>query len=76
MISYEDSVNGKAFSVLVRLALPPYTIHFKSPSYMKEVLMERLDKNACKETLKASAQKPEVRLVSINNSSIAWTRLY
>lgn len=60
----DDSKTGKAYNVLVRLALPPYTIHFKSPTYMKEVTMEMLDKTVCKESLKATAQKAEVRLVA------------
>lgn len=59
----EDSKTGKAYNVLVRLALPPYTIHFKSPTYMREATMEMLDKTVCKESLKATAQKAEVRFV-------------
>ena len=60
----DDSKIGKAYNVLVRLALPPYTIHFKSPTFMKEAMREMLDKKVCKESLKATAQKAEVRFVS------------
>ena len=65
MAGYEDGAqrDGKPYNVLIRLALPPYTIHFKSSTYMKESTMEMLDKRVCKEGLKASAQKSEVRLV-------------
>lgn len=51
----------KAHSVFVRLVLPPYTIHFKAPKYMRESTLELLDKKVCKETLKSTAQKPDVR---------------
>lgn len=53
------------YSVFVRIALPPYTIHFKSPSYMREPTMEMLDRRVCKEMLKATAQKAEARLVTL-----------
>lgn len=58
-----DAAMAHAHSIFVRLALPPYTIHFKSPSFMKEATMEMLDKRVCKETLKKTAQKAEVRWV-------------
>ncbi|THW88845.1 hypothetical protein D6D15_05674 [Aureobasidium pullulans] len=61
MTSYEDSVTGHAYSTLMRLGLPAYTMHFKSPTYMKESMLERLDRTVCKNILKASAQQPEVR---------------
>ncbi|KAI5204507.1 hypothetical protein E4T39_03648 [Aureobasidium subglaciale] len=61
MTSYEDSVTGHAYSTLLRLGLPAYTMHFKSPTYMKESMLERLDRTVCKDILKASAQQPEVR---------------
>lgn len=60
-VSEDHSKTGKAYNVLVRLALPPYTIHFKSSTYMKETTMEMLDKTVCKESLRATAQKAEVR---------------
>ncbi|CAD0087768.1 unnamed protein product [Aureobasidium vineae] len=63
MTSYEDSVTGHAYSTLLRLGLPAYTMHFKSPTYMRESMLERLDRTVCKDILKASAQQPEVRLV-------------
>jgi len=66
----DDGKTGKAYNVLVRLALPPYTIHFKSPTFMKESVMEMLDKTVCKESLKATAQKAQVRSVF---SHYDWT---
>lgn len=57
----DNSKQGKAYNVLVRLALPPYTIHFKSSTYMREGTMEMLDKTVCKDSLRATAQKAEVR---------------
>ena len=38
---------AKAHSVFVRLVLPPYTIHFKSPTYMRDGTLEMLDKRVC-----------------------------
>lgn len=64
MTSYEDSVTGHAYSTLLRLGLPAYTMHFKSPTYMRESMLERLDRTVCKDILKASAQQPEVRFVT------------
>ncbi|KAG9522389.1 hypothetical protein KCU93_g7090, partial [Aureobasidium melanogenum] len=61
MTSYEDSVTGHAYSTLLRIGLPAYTMHFKSPTYMRESMLERLDRTVCKGILKASAQQPEVR---------------
>lgn len=51
----------KAHSVFLRLVLPPYTIHFKSAGYMKDVTLEMLDKKVCKEILRRSAKDPAVR---------------
>jgi hypothetical protein len=65
MTTYEDAVAGHAYSTLMRLGLPAYTIHFKSSTYMRESSLEMLDRKVCKNILKASAQQPEVRLVQI-----------
>lgn len=70
-MKHEGSKDGKAFNILVRLALPPYTIHFKSATYMKEATMEMLDKRVCKESLKATAQRPEVRFVCADVPKLA-----
>lgn len=70
-IEKEGSKDGKAFNILVRLALPPYTIHFKSATYMREGTMEMLDKRVCKESLKATAQRPEVRFVCLTTPKFA-----
>ncbi|KAH0291749.1 hypothetical protein KCU62_g2496, partial [Aureobasidium sp. EXF-3399] len=61
MTSYEDSVLGHAYRTLLRIGLPAYTMHFKSPTYMRESMLERLDRTVCKAILKDSAQLPEVR---------------
>lgn len=66
MTTYEDAVNGRAFNVLVRLALPLYTLHFKDPAYTQDATMEMLDQKV-KMGLKATGQKPEVKWV------ISWT---
>lgn len=64
MMAMEDEDEGraiKAASVFIRLALPPYTIHFKSPHYMQAPTLELLDKKVCKETLRSTGQRVEVR---------------
>jgi len=62
-VKEEDEAATKAFGIFIRLALPPYTIHFKSPSYMKEATLDMLDRRVCKETLRATGQKARVRCV-------------
>ena len=57
----EDGNVIRAHSTFVRLALPPYTIHFKSPTYMKDTTMDMLDKRVTKETVRATGQKSDVR---------------
>ncbi|WPG98527.1 Hypothetical protein R9X50_00131800 [Acrodontium crateriforme] len=64
----------KAHSVFVRLLLPPYTIHFKSPTYMRESTLELLDRKVCKETLKSTAQDASVR-EAIGTDARFWMEL-
>ncbi|EME49911.1 hypothetical protein DOTSEDRAFT_103928, partial [Dothistroma septosporum NZE10] len=45
----------------IRLVLPPYTIHFKSSTYMNPTTLDFLDKKVCKEILKKCAQDVSVR---------------
>jgi len=52
---------AQAHSVLVRLVLPPYTIHFKSPTYMRDTTLDLLDRKVCKPTLITTASDPAVR---------------
>ncbi|KAF2171338.1 hypothetical protein M409DRAFT_50793 [Zasmidium cellare ATCC 36951] len=54
-------VKPEAHSLYIRLVLPPYTIHFKSPAYMQPQMLELLDKNVCKATLKTSSSSMVVR---------------
>ncbi|KJX94583.1 hypothetical protein TI39_contig4174g00003 [Zymoseptoria brevis] len=63
-----------AHAVFIRLALPPYTVHFKSSTYMKESTLELLDKNVCKETLKSTAQRIDVR-EAIGKDERFWEEL-
>ncbi|KAK1082829.1 hypothetical protein LTR48_006722 [Friedmanniomyces endolithicus] len=52
---------AQAHSVFVRLVLPPYTIHFKSPTYMRDTTLDLLDRKVCKPTLITTASDPAVR---------------
>ncbi|QIX01870.1 hypothetical protein AMS68_007387 [Peltaster fructicola] len=65
---------AQAHSVFVRLVLPPYTIHFKSPTYMKESTLELLDGRVCKEVLKSSASSSEVR-EAIGSNPKYWSEI-
>ncbi|KAK3707722.1 hypothetical protein LTR37_011899 [Vermiconidia calcicola] len=65
---------AKAHSVLVRLALPPYTIHFKSPNYIHPTTLDLLDKKVCKETLKSTARDAQARF-SIGTDAFFWADL-
>ncbi|TKA26816.1 hypothetical protein B0A50_04262 [Salinomyces thailandicus] len=72
-LDYHERIN-KAHAVLVRLVLPPYTIHFKSPTYMRDHTLDLLDRRACKETLKSTAQDASVR-TAIGTDPKFWTEL-
>ena len=50
-----DSTIAKAHAVFIRLALPPYSVHFKSPTYLHPTTLDLLDKKVSKETLKATS---------------------
>nr|POF04588.1 copper transport protein 86 [Quercus suber] len=65
---------AKAHSIFVRLVLPPYTIHFKSPTYMRDGTLELLDKKVCKETLKSTAQDARVR-AAIGGDGKFWAEM-
>lgn len=64
----------KAHSVFVRLVFPAYTVHFKSPTYMRDATLDLLDKKVCKETLKSTAQDALIRL-SIGTDAKFWAEL-
>ncbi|KAF2485671.1 hypothetical protein BDY17DRAFT_109874 [Neohortaea acidophila] len=65
---------ARAHSVFIRLALPPYTIHFKSPTYLQPSTLDLLDKKVCKETLKTTGQIKAVRL-AIGGDGKFWAEL-
>ncbi|KAF2207935.1 hypothetical protein CERZMDRAFT_71198 [Cercospora zeae-maydis SCOH1-5] len=65
---------AQAYSVFVRLVLPPYTIHFKSTGYMKDVTLEMLDKKVCKEMLRRTANDAMAR-EAIGLDSKFWEEL-
>ncbi|KAK3112665.1 hypothetical protein LTR53_010835, partial [Teratosphaeriaceae sp. CCFEE 6253] len=65
---------AQAHSVFLRLVLPPYTIHFKSPHYMRDSTLDLLDRRVCKATLKATAATPSVRL-AIGTDADFWADL-
>ena len=51
----------KTYSTFIRMAFTPYAIHFKSPRYMKESTLERLDMTVLKKTLHLTRDKTYVR---------------
>ncbi|KAK5166875.1 uncharacterized protein LTR77_007604 [Saxophila tyrrhenica] len=53
----------RAHLTFIRLALPPYTIHFKSPTYIQPATLDLLDKKVLKETLRNTAQDATVRIL-------------
>lgn len=64
----------KAHSVNIRLVFPAYTVHFKSPSYVRDTTLDLLDKKVCKETLKSTAQDASVR-IAIGGDPKFWAEL-
>lgn len=69
-----SSVPPDAHSVFIRLVLPPYTIHFKSASYMQPQTLDFLDKTVCKPTVKRTAASAVIRSV-IGLDPKFWTEL-
>ncbi|KAK4549402.1 hypothetical protein LTR36_006399 [Oleoguttula mirabilis] len=64
----------KAHSVFVRLVFPAYTVHFKSPTYVRDTTLDLLDKKVCKETLKSTAQDGLIR-IAIGTDTKFWAEL-
>ncbi|KAF7191340.1 Copper transport protein 86 [Pseudocercospora fuligena] len=65
---------AKAHSVFMRLALPVYTQHFKSPAYVKESTLDMMDNRVSKEVLKSTAQRADVR-AAIGTDDKYWADL-
>ncbi|KAF2149339.1 hypothetical protein K461DRAFT_296815 [Myriangium duriaei CBS 260.36] len=64
----------KVYSTFIRMAFTPYAIHFKSPRYMKESTLERIDMTVLKKTLHLTRDKAYVRL-AIGTSRPFWEEL-
>ncbi|KAK3050620.1 hypothetical protein LTR09_008260 [Extremus antarcticus] len=69
-----DEKRARAHSTFIRLALPPYTIHFKSPTYLDSTVLDLLDKRVVKETLKTTSQDVWVR-TGIGTDARFWHEL-
>ena len=69
-----SSKAARAHAVLLRLALAPYAIHFKSPAYLDQRTLDMLDHKVGKEVLKASASTPAVR-EAIGTDRAFWHEL-
>ena len=65
---------SKAHRVFLRLVLSPYTVHFKSLSYIKDTTLDLLDRKVCKETLKGTAQQAALR-EAIGTDAKVWDEL-
>jgi len=64
MVAAEDEDgerDRKVYSTFIRMAFTPYAIHFKSPSYMRDETLHRIDNRIVKETLRLTAAKDYVR---------------
>ncbi|GAM89805.1 hypothetical protein ANO11243_078440 [Dothideomycetidae sp. 11243] len=64
----------KVYSTFIRMAFTPYAIHFKTPRYMKESTLERIDMTVLKKTLHLTRDKGYVRL-AIGTSRLFWEEL-
>jgi len=53
--------DGNMYSTFIRLAFTPYTIHFKSPRYMSDEIMRKIDTRVVKWTLKLTGAKGYIR---------------
>lgn len=60
----------KPWLTRLRLALAPYTVHFKYPGYMKEDTLRRLEWDVVKKTLEETRKNYELRYASSSFSMI------
>ena len=67
-------VEKNAHTVLLRLALPPYTIHFQSPTHLHPPTLDLLDKRICKHTLRSTAHDSLVR-EAVGRDAKFWREL-
>ncbi|OCL03710.1 hypothetical protein AOQ84DRAFT_325570 [Glonium stellatum] len=61
----------KPFATRLRLALAPWTVHFKSPGYIRDDTMHMLEVTVCKKTLEETRRSAEVR-EEIGTDSQIW----
>jgi hypothetical protein len=52
---------AKPYSVLLRLGLMPFTIHFKSPQMIKQSMLDSYDVRILKKTLSSTVKDADVR---------------
>ena len=57
----DQQSKAKPFATRLRLALAPWTVHFKSPGYIRDDTMHMLEVTVCKSTLEETRKNPEVR---------------
>ncbi|KAF4547666.1 putative copper transport protein [Elsinoe fawcettii] len=70
----EPEVDHKVYTTFIRLAFTPYAIHFKSPKYMKEETLKRIDTRVVKETLRLTGLKSYIR-TAIGTNRPFWEEL-
>lgn len=57
------NLTPKPWLTRLRLALAPYTVHFKNPGYIKEDTLRRLEWDVVKKTLEETRKNYELRYV-------------
>lgn len=56
-----DTIQARPYLTRLRLALAPYTVHFRNPGYMRDETLRMLERDVVKKTLEDSRKRLELR---------------
>ena len=56
-----NTVQARPYLTRLRLALAPYTVHFRNPGYMRDETLRMLERDVVKKTLEDSRKRLELR---------------
>jgi hypothetical protein len=56
-----DSIQARPYLTRLRLALAPYTVHFRNPGYIRDETLRMLERDVVKKTLEDSRKRIELR---------------
>ena len=56
-----DTIQARPYLTRLRLALAPYTVHFRNPGYIRDETLRMLERDVVKKTLEDSRKRLELR---------------